>query len=538
MLLLSILQVVFSLLFISNASSVPTNVAVLGPVGQLYVTNNVISPDGYNRSAIIVNGLYPAPLIKANKNDQFSIELVNGLTDDSMSLETAVVSNHMLGANCILIYFLKHFHGMFQRKSNWADGATSVTQCPLRQKETFVQKFNTTGQTGTYWYHSHYAVQRCEGFQGPLVIYDPEDPLTALYDVDDGVFLSVFVNAPYQSPYALKRFFAMPNSTLINGMGRYSGGPSAPLSVINVQQGLRYRFRVIAMSCESNFNFTVDGHRMTIIEADGNEVSPVEVDLIPIHPGQRYSVVVSADQPVGNYWIRALSNMPNATFDGGQSMAILRYEGAAHEDPTSPPGPYELSFDEGDLHPLIIPGAPGIPEIGKADVNLVLAPGITPEHNYTLGNVTYVDPPVPVLLQILNGARQATEFLPKGSVYTLPPNKVVEISFPNPAAAPGAPHPVHLHGNNFHVVRSAGSNKTNFIDPIRRDVVSIGKEPTDNVTIRFVTDNPGPWFLHCHMDYHFSHGFAVVLAVASNETSNEELQAVPQDWSQLCKKKD
>ncbi|KAF8131812.1 laccase [Boletus edulis] len=498
----------------------PTNVAVLGPVGQLYVTNNVISPDGYSRSAITVNGVYPAPLIKANKNDQFNIELVNGLTDDSMSLETAV-----------------HFHGMFQRKSNWADGATSVTQCPLRQKETFVQKFNTTGQTGTYWYHSHYAVQRCEGFQGPLVIYDPEDPLAALYDVDDENTV-ITLSDWYQSPYALKKTFAMPNSTLINGMGRYTSGPSAPLSVINVQQGLRYRFRVIAMSCESNFNFTVDGHRMTIIEADGNEVSSVEVDSIPIHPGQRYSVVVSADQPVGNYWIRALSNTPNATFDGGQSMAILRYEGAAHEDPTSPPGPYELSFDEGDLHPLIIPGAPGIPEIGKADVNLVLAPGITPEHNYTLNNVTYVAPPVPVLLQILSGARQATDFLPKGSVYALPPNKVVEISFPNPAAAPGAPHPVHLHGNNFHVVRSAGSNKTNFIDPIRRDVVSIGKEPTDNVTIRFVTDNPGPWFLHCHMDYHFSHGFAVVLAVASNETADEESIVVPQDWSQLCKKQD
>ena len=268
----------------------------------------------------------------------------------------------------------------------------------------------------------------------------------------------------YHSPDVLSKVFGFANSTLINGRGRYAGGPPAPLSVINVQQGLRYRFRVLAMSCDASFNFTIDGHRMTIIEADGNEVYPIDVDSIPVHPGQRYSIVVTADQPVGNYWIRALSNMPNATFDDGQNMAILRYEGVEDDDPTSEAGPYELSFDEGNLHPLINPGAPGIPEIGQADVNLVLAPGFTPDGNFTLGNVTYVNPTVPVLLQILSRARQASELLPLGSVYALPPNKVIEITFPHPEAAPGAPvsavfagcfhtdfeyiiqHPVHLHG--------------------------------------------------------------------------------------------
>ena len=253
-------------------------------------------------------------------------------------------------------------------------------------------------------------------------------------------------------------------ATLINGKGRYSGGPSSPLSVINVEKGLRYRFRVVSTSCDPFFNFTIDGHRMTIIEVDGTEVQPVEVDSIPIYAGQRYSVVVTVDQTVGNYWIRALSSATNATFDGGQNTGILRYEGAADEDPTSEAGPYELEFDEGNLHPLINPGAPGVPEIGQADVNLVLAPGITSEGYFTFNNVTFVDPSVPVLLQILSGARQASELLPNGSVYTLPPNKVIEINFPNGTAALGSPvsslvhkslhadywcviqHPIHLHG--------------------------------------------------------------------------------------------
>ena len=53
------------------------------------------------------------------------------------------------------------------------------------------------------------------------------------------------------------------------------------------------------------------------------------------------------------------------------------------------------------------------------------------------------------------------------------------------------------------MVRSAGNSTYNFDDPVIRDVVSIGNAG-DNVTIRFFTDNPGPWFLHCHIDWHLN----------------------------------
>ena len=110
-----------------------------------------------------------------------------------MPLNTSVVSKYALNcANRILMYLPKHWHGIFQHQSNWADGVSYVTQCPLRQQETFVQIFNVAGQSGTYWYHSHYTTQYCDGLRGPLVIYDPEDPLADMYDVDDGKFPSVF----------------------------------------------------------------------------------------------------------------------------------------------------------------------------------------------------------------------------------------------------------------------------------------------------------------------------------------------------------
>lgn len=49
--------------------------------------------------------------------------------------------------------------------------------------------------------------------------------------------------------------------------------------------------------------------------------------------------------------------------------------------------------------------------------------------------------------------------------------------------------------HTFDVVRSAGSTKYNYVNPVRRDVVSTGFLG-DNVTVRFVTDNSGPWFFH------------------------------------------
>jgi len=228
------------------------------------------------------------------------------------------------------------------------------------------------------------------------------------------------------------------NSTLINGLGRYPGGPMTPLSVINVKQGKRYRFRIIGLSCDPSYNFTIDGHTMTIIEADGVETVPVTVDSLPVFAGQRYSIVVHADQPVDNYWIRALSDFPNQTFAGGLNQAILRYNGAPDDNPTSSGGPYILPFNEAKLASLQGIQAPGFPQIGKADVNLNLVAGSL-NGSFMFNNVSFHNPPIPVLLQMLSGARHPSELLPNGSVYELPPNKVVEVTLPNTGAAPGGP---------------------------------------------------------------------------------------------------
>ncbi|KAF8992304.1 multicopper oxidase, partial [Hymenopellis radicata] len=51
------------------------------------------------------------------------------------------------------------------------------------------------------------------------------------------------------------------DSTLINGKGRHTGGPPTDLFRLTVIKGLRYRLRLIAMSCDPNWVFSIDGHQ-------------------------------------------------------------------------------------------------------------------------------------------------------------------------------------------------------------------------------------------------------------------------------------
>ncbi|KAI0288660.1 laccase [Multifurca ochricompacta] len=487
--------------------------AALGPVTDLPIAISEISPDGFLRSAVLVDGVFPGPLIKANKRDDFAINVFNQLTDNSMDLVTSI-----------------HWHGIFQRTTNYADGSPFVTQCPIVPNESFLYKFNGEGQTGTYWYHSHLQAQYCDGLRGPLVIYDPNDPHAGLYDVDDDDTVITLADW-YHFVSTQAPLVPEPNSTLINGQGRYPGGPPVPLAVVNVASGLRYRLRLVSISCDPNFTFSIDGHQLTIIEVDGDNVQPLVVDSLQIFAGKRN---LKADRVVDNYWIRALPNLSDGDYADFTNVAILRYLEAPIEDPLSDPNvnvPTSLvPLVETNLHPLEPTPVPGEPFPGGADININLAVTLGSDYTEFLVNgFPFDSPTVPVLLQILSGAQSAADLVPTGSIYKLEPNKSVEISLP--AGVADGPHPIHLHGHAFHVVRSAGSSVYNFDDPVIRDVVSMGKTG-DNVTIRFFTDNPGPWILNCHVNWHSTKGFAVVFAEDVPEVSTTDV--VPDSWRSLC----
>jgi iron transport multicopper oxidase len=85
---------------------------------------------------------------------------------------------------------------------------------------------------------------------------------------------------------------------------------------------------------------------------------------------------------------------------------------------------------EQNLQALEDPAAPGSPGSGGADVSLNLVSTLDNNQKYLMNGVSYTPPSMPVLLQILSGKLDVSQLEPKGSVYTLPPNKVIELSIP------------------------------------------------------------------------------------------------------------
>ncbi|KAG2145813.1 laccase [Suillus clintonianus] len=510
----SIISSINAAAIVSRSQSYPlSQPTVLGPKTRLTIGNKVIAPDGFERLATLVDGVFPGPLIAAQKGDDFAIEVVNELEDELMFKSTSV-----------------HWHGLYQNGTGYADGASSVTQYPIAQNHSFLHSFSAPNQAGTYWYHSHYSVQYCDGLRGPLVIYDPCDPLAYMYDVDDASTV-ITLSDWYHTVATVLRYIRgnTASSSLINGLGRYAGGPESDLAVITVEQGKRYRMRLISMSCDPNFQFSIDGHNLTVIEADGELTEPLVVDQLQIFAGQRYSVVLVADKPVDNYWIRNLPNTANASYEGGTNSAILRYKDARKAEPTTINTAPKNPLAETNLHALINPGAPGIPEYGKADINLNLE--VTSINGtFYVNNATFKPPTVPVLLQILSGAQEPSQLLPNGNVIVLEAHKVVELTLST--TGPGGPHPIHLHGHSFDVVQSAGNSTFNYVNPVRRDVVSAGS-PGQQMVIRWVTDNSGPWFLHCHIDWHLEAGLAIVFAESPSDT-RAHMKDVSDAWDQLC----
>ncbi|KAK1225832.1 laccase, multicopper oxidase, benzenediol:oxygen oxidorectuctase, partial [Marasmius sp. AFHP31] len=480
------------------------SLAAIGPVADLVITNKDVSPDGFTRGAVVAGGTTIGPLIKGNKNDNFKLNVVNNLNDNTMLQSTSI-----------------HWHGFFQKGSSWADGPSFVTQCPIAKGHSFLYDFKAQDQAGTFWYHSHLSTQYCDGLRGPMVVYDPNDPHKSLYDVDDES--TVITLADWYHDKAKTLTFPTPQSTLINGLGRWNqGSATSPLTVITVQPGKRYRFRLVNIACDPGYDFHIDGHVFDVIEVDSVSHQVKRADSLKIFAGQRYSLVLKADQPVGNYWIRANPNLGPSGFVNGINSAILRYAGAPAQEPPNPTFTSSAPLNEAQLSPLQNPGAPGNPTRGGTDVamhfNFQFAGG-----RFTLNGKTFTPPTVPVLLQILSGAQTPDKLLPEGMVFPLPRDATVELSFIGGLL--GIEHPLHLHGHAFDVVRPAGISTYNYANPvrklisstiIRRDVVSLGAA-SDNVTIRFRTDNPGPWFMHCHIDWHLEAGFAAVFAERTAE---------------------
>ncbi|KAM3279820.1 hypothetical protein ACQJBY_046913 [Aegilops geniculata] len=120
-------------------------------------------------------------------------------------------------------------------------------------------------------------------------------------------------------------------------------------------------------------------------------------------------------------------------------------------------------------------------------------------------------------------------------VVVLPFNASVELVMQDTSILGIVSHPMHLHGFNFFVVGQGFGNydpvddpaKFNLIDPVERNTVVV---PAGGwVAIRFLADNPGVWFMHCHLEVHASWGMRMAWLVLDGSLPNHKLMPPPTD---------
>ena len=76
---------------------------------------------------------------------------------------------------------------------------------------------------------------------------------------------------------------------------------------------------------------------MTIIATDGQPIVPFDVESLVLYAGERFDFVLSANNSVGNYWVK-VKGIGECREKSTKQTAILRYDGSPEEDPKEPAG--------------------------------------------------------------------------------------------------------------------------------------------------------------------------------------------------------
>ncbi|KAJ7160001.1 laccase 17 [Mycena crocata] len=501
---------------------------------DIQIDNVRVAPDEFPRDAI-----------QGEKGDVLHLNVTNNLKNSTMRRSTSI-----------------HWHGNLQDRTASEDSPSFVNQCPIAPGRFYQYNFPLLEQTGTYWFQGHLSTQYIDGERGTLVIYDPDDPQKSMWDVDDQNTIITLADWYHTPAEALMAQFKqdgkepVPHSCSINGVARYVGDPVVPAIVYGSST-----LRAAPLSpSRSTATFNV-------IETDGIATEPLTVNSFLIHAGQRYSVVLRAYAPIGNYWIRApMTGLGTSkTLDKNNVKAILCYRHAPIADPTTQSsvivarknGADDSSGSDKDKTTTTTAttttptsnsgsgsgGSGGGSGSGgggnkavpveeymlKTLINLDTAGGDAPADHvidlqfgtagsgtWQINNIVYEPPRLPTLLNIINGGFWDANYTKPEHTFILKADEVVELRIHG--AAHGIIHPFHLHGHAFDVITSA-TGSVNYKKPPRRDVVAVSD---GGVIIRFRADDSGPWSLHCHIDWNLEAELAVVFAEAPNSFANKD----------------
>jgi CopA family copper-resistance protein len=267
-----------------------------------------VNMTGRARMAIGINGQVPAPILRWREGDTVTLAVTNRLPETSSI----------------------HWHGILLPTE--MDGVPGLSFNGIAPGETFVYRFPVR-QSGTFWYHSHSGFQEQSGLYGSIVI-EPRAGYAQNFDRDYVVLLSdwsdeapetIVSNLKFQSDYynfgqrTVGTFFAdardkglastvsdriewgkmrMTPTDILDVSGAtytylVNGKPPAANWTGLFRPGERVRLRFINGSAMSIFDVRIPGLKLSVVQADGNDVEPVSVDELRIGTAETYDVIVT-----------------------------------------------------------------------------------------------------------------------------------------------------------------------------------------------------------------------------------------------------
>jgi len=296
--------------------------------------------------------------------------------------------------------------------------------------------------------------------------------------------------------------------------------------VFSVEQNKRYRFRLINVGAFTLFQFSVDNHTLTVIEADGTVIQPVNVHRLDIAVAQRYSFILNANQSSTNYWMRSQMNencfAADNPFLDPDVKALLTYTNSTESPQNSSDWADELDLICEDLNsttlvPSVVEEAPPASTLYAVQFSFEI--GAYALDRAYINGTSWTMSSIPTLNQAVAGLHKANStfnttgvssaFTANQLVIDIPSYQVVDLLVTN---FDDGSHPFHLHGHVFWVMATSpdeyfdwGSyGNLDTTNPMRRDTITI--DAYGYALIRFRADNPGLWALHCHISWHMEAG--------------------------------
>ncbi|KAI4356011.1 hypothetical protein L6164_000065 [Bauhinia variegata] len=511
-----------------------------------------------SKSIVTINGKFPGPTLYAREGDTVLVNVTNQV-------------NHNVTI---------HWHGIRQLRTGWSDGPAYITQCPILPGKSFVYNFTITGQRGTLLWHAHVNWLRAT-VHGALVILPkrgvaypfpkPDDELVVVLGEWWKSDTEAVINEALKSGLAPN----VSDAHTINGHpGSIPNCSTQDAYNLPVESGKTYLLRIINAALNEELFFKIAGHKLTVVEVDATYVKPFKIDTIVIAPGQTTNVLLTADQKSGKYLVAASPFMDApVAVDNLTATATLHYTGTLATAPTiltTPPPKNATQIANNFINSLKALNSKKYPANVPLTVDhslfFTVGLGVNPCPSCkaangsrvvaSINNVTFVMPTTALLQAHYFNIKGVftTDFPSKPphvfnytgtppnlnttsgtKVYRLPYNATVQLVLQDTGIIAPENHPVHLHGFNFFIIgKGIGNynptkdqNKFNLVDPVERNTVGV---PSGGwVAIRFRADNPGVWFLHCHLEVHTTWGLKMAFLVDNGKGPNQSLTPPPKD---------